>query len=120
MDLSDGLSASLYQLQERNAVGFEIDKETLPLASGLPQLHTTLGIDPYSVALHFGGDYELLVTLPPKRVEMTKKTLQNHGILFTSIGRVTQKKKILLREKTKKKILPNKGYEHFKAHEFSH
>ncbi|MFA5102112.1 MAG: thiamine-phosphate kinase [Candidatus Thermoplasmatota archaeon] len=120
MDLSDGLSASLYQLQERNTVGFEIDKDALPLASGLPQLHTTLGIDPYSVALHFGGDYELLVTLPPKRVEKTKKTLQQHGILFTSIGRVTQKKKILLREKTRKKILSNKGYEHFKTHNFSH
>ena len=119
MDLSDGLSASLYQLQERNAVGFEIDKHALPLASGLKQrFQKTHRIDPYFIALHFGGDYELLVTLPPQKMEQTKHRLQKHGIAFTWIGAVTEKKKIILRENGKTRILPNKGYEHFKKHIF--
>lgn len=119
MDLSDGLSASLYQLQEVNAVGFEIDKETLPLAYGLNQrFQANHGIDPYSLALHFGGDYELLVTIPKEKFEKTKQVLQKYGRTLTKIGFVTKKKKILLLEKGTQKMLPNKGYEHFKKHDF--
>jgi thiamine-monophosphate kinase len=119
MDLSDGLSASLYQLQDINSVGFEIDKNTLPLASGLNQrFHVDYGADPYSLALHFGGDYELLVTVTPQKFERTKRTLQKHGVTFTPIGTVKRKRKIILLENGTKKILPNKGYEHFKKHDF--
>jgi thiamine-monophosphate kinase len=119
MDLSDGLSASLYQLQELNAVGFEIKKNDVPLASGLHQRFLTeYGVDPYSLALHFGGDYELLVTISPQKFEKTKRTLQKHGITFTPIGIVTQKRKIMMFENGTKKMLPNKGYEHFKKHDF--
>jgi thiamine-monophosphate kinase len=119
MDLSDGLSASLYQLQELNAVGFEIKKNDVPLASGLNQrFHADYGANPYSLALHFGGDYELLVTIPPQKFEKTKQTLQKHGVTFTPIGVVTQKRKIMLLENGTKKMLPNKGYEHFKKHDF--
>jgi thiamine monophosphate kinase len=75
-------------------------------------------IDPYFIALHFGGDYELLVTLPPQKMEQTRHRLQKHGIAFTWIGTVTEKKKIILRENGKTRILPNKGYEHFKKHIF--
>lgn len=119
MDLSDGLSASLYQLQELNAVGFEIQKNALPLASGLRELfdknHRN---DPYSIGLHFGGDYELLVTIPPGDFEKAKKTLKKQGCNLTAIGTVTQKKDIVLIDGEVKRILENKGYEHFKKHHF--
>jgi len=119
MDLSDGLSASLYQLKEINSVGFEIDKNALPLASGLnKRFYANHRIDPYSLALHFGGDYELLVTVPQEKFEKTKRTLQKHSITLAPIGTVTQKRKIILLEIGTKKILLNKGYEHFKKHDF--
>ena len=119
MDLSDGLSASLYQLQEMNAVGFEIKKNALPFASELRSLvGTNHRIDPYSVALHFGGDYELLVTIRKERFEKTKKMLKKQGADLTAIGTVTQKKDIVLLDGENKRILENKGYEHFKKHNF--
>ncbi len=119
MDLSDGLSASLYQLQEMNTVGFEIDKHALPLATGLDQgFQKTYKVDPFDVALHFGGDYELLMTVPSQKFEQTKKKLQKQGIHLTAIGTVTRNKNILLLENGTKKTLPNKGYEHFKKHLF--
>jgi thiamine-monophosphate kinase len=119
MDLSDGLSTSLYQLQELNTIGFEIEKNALPLASGLNRrFQKDHGVDPYSLALHFGGDYELLVTVPRQKFEKTKQALQKHGITLSSIGIVTEKKKILLVENKRRKLLPNKGYEHFKKHAF--
>ncbi len=119
MDLSDGLSASLYQLQELNNVGFEIKKNTLPLALEVYELcRNKHGIDPYSLALHFGGDYELLVTIPDERFEQTKKMLKKHGVELTAIGTVTKKKDIILLDNGNKIILENKGFEHFKKHNF--
>ena len=119
MDLSDGLSASLYQLQELNNVGFEIKKNALPLASELCELCSkNHSIDPYSLALHFGGDYELLITIPHERFEQTKKMLKTHGVDLTAIGIVTKKKDIILVDNKTKRILENKGYEHFKKHNF--
>jgi len=119
MDISDGLSASLYQLQEVNCVGFEIHKDTLPLAEGLEQLavHNKV-MDPYSIALHFGGDYELLVTIPKKTFQKTQSILEKNGVRFTAIGTVTKKKQIVLFKNGKKTPLANKGYEHFKPHQF--
>jgi thiamine-monophosphate kinase len=119
MDLSDGLSASLYQLQELNNVGFEIKKGALPLAPSLRLLPTILSsVDPYFLALHFGGDYELLVTISPQKFQNTKKALQKRGVLLTAIGRVTGKKGVFLIDEGQKKVLENKGYEHFKPHQF--
>jgi thiamine-monophosphate kinase len=119
MDLSDGLSASLYQLQELNTVGFEIKKNALPLALELCELcRKNHGIDPYSLALHFGGDYELLVTISQQRFEQTKKMLKKHGVDLTAIGIVTKKKDIVLVDNRNKRILENKGYEHFRKHHF--
>jgi len=119
MDISDGLSASLYQLQEINNVGFEIKKNALPLASELCSLIVkNHDVDPYSVALHFGGDYELLVTMSVEAIEKAQKMLRKHGADLTVIGTVTKKKNIVLLDGESKRILENKGYEHFKKHHF--
>jgi thiamine-monophosphate kinase len=119
MDISDGLSASLYQLHEINNIGFEIKKNALPLASELYLfLDKNHGIDPYSLALHFGGDYELLVTMSAEAIEKAQKTLKKYGADLTEIGTVTKKKNIIFLDGKKKWILENKGYEHFKKHHF--
>jgi len=119
MDISDGLSSSLYQLQEVNHVGFEIDKRAIPLARGLTKVSKkNQEMDPYRVALHFGGDYELLVTMPAASFEKAQKAVQRTGTPLSNIGRVTRKKDILLMDGVQKTLLENKGYEHFKKHFF--
>ncbi len=119
MDISDGLSASLYQLQEINNVGFEIKKNALPLALELCSLIVkSHEVDPYSVPLHFGGDYELLVTMSVEAIKKAQKMLRKHGADLTVIGTVTKKKNIILLDGERKRILENKGYEHFKKHHF--
>ncbi len=52
MDLSDGLAKDLPRLASMSGVGFEIDRESLPLSEGV-------GI---AQALGDGEDYELLFT----------------------------------------------------------
>jgi len=115
MDSSDGLSSSLYQLQESNHLGFEIQKTLLPLS---PNLSLLCFDDPYECALHFGGDYELLCTLPKHQVPNVQQELKKLGTSFTVIGSVTKDEGISLLSSGTKKVLPNKGYEHFSPHVF--
>ena len=65
--------------------------------------------------LHYGGDYELLVTLPEDCFAATQATLKKHGSTLTLIGTVTSTPRILLDDGKSIKTLPNKGYEHFTA-----
>jgi len=112
MDISDGLSSSLYQLQELNKVGFEIKKDCIPLSPSLFDLaekHTEIDVHEY--ALHFGGEYELLLTIPPDAFEQAREKL-------TAIGTVTKEQDIALIDGASKTILKNKGYEHFKDSDF--
>jgi thiamine-monophosphate kinase len=115
MDISDGLSSSLYQLADLNNVGFEIRKEKIPVSPVLLKLaekHKNIDVDYYS--LHFGGDYELLLTILPERFKETKEKILRNGGNLTEIGVVTKDKKIQINDNGKKKTLQNRGYEHFK------
>jgi len=116
MDISDGLSSSLYQLQELNKVGFQIDKRKIPLSKALLKFQGKKDINIYEHAIHFGGDYELLVTLPSGEFNNAQKILMKLGTTLTTIGRVTKEKKISIVDGKTKQILKNKGYEHFRKH----
>ncbi len=119
MDISDGLSSSLYQLQELNNVGFEIDMSSLPISQELIRLHkkkSDLNIN--DILLHSGGDYELLVTIPSLKFEKVKKAFNKENMNLTSIGKVTRRKDIIIKDGNIKKTLENKGYEHFKNNIF--
>jgi len=120
MDISDGLSSSLYQLSEMNHVGFEIDRPAIPITQGITKISKTRkGLDPLEVALQFGGDYELLVTMPEASFEPALKAFRRSGTALTRIGRVTRKREIILINGSWRTTLQNKGYEHFKHHFFS-
>ena len=75
-------------------------------------------LDIYNIALHFGGDYELLVTFPSDKFEKAKETLKKNGGDLIAIGRVTKEKEIVIQDGNVKKTLKNKGYEHFITHIF--
>ncbi len=121
MDLSDGLSSSLYQLAELNGVGFEITEEDLPISSLLSDVTADQSAqETIEKVLHFGGDYELLFTLEENDFEEVHHLLHSHHMVVTPIGKVTKKQKITLNTSSEQKIISNKGYEHFKTHTTSH
>ncbi len=63
MDLSDGLGADLPRLAEASGVGFQLEPEKIPRASGVT----------ISGAINDGEDYELLFTVKPARAKTLKK-----------------------------------------------
>jgi len=116
MDISDGLSSSLYQLQKLNNLSFEIRLENVPISEELFILQKSQKIIPAYTALHFGGDYELLVTIPHEKFQLAVDSLKKIGKKLTAIGKATKEKNITIIDKDGKKILENLGYEHFKNH----
>lgn len=58
MDISDGLLASLFDLRDANACGYEISTSQIPAIAGVPH---DIGLD---LALRGGGDFGLLFTCP--------------------------------------------------------
>jgi thiamine-monophosphate kinase len=115
MDISDGLSSSLYQLQKVNNVGFEIKLEDIHISKDLFTMHgKNKNLNPEKIALHFGGDYELLVTIKPEKFKLAKKSIEKIGNALNAIGYVIDEEKIILVKGCKKTILKNLGYEHFK------
>jgi thiamine-monophosphate kinase len=113
MDISDGLSSSLYQLSKKNNVGFEIFKKEIPVSSSLKELKNLKKADLDYFVLHFGGDYELLLTVDSEHFDDLKELIRKNDGRLTGIGRVTKDKRVKIVDKDSK-ILENKGYEHFK------
>lgn len=113
MDISDGLSSSLYQLQKINNVGFKIQKDSIPIAPILYEIAQETPIDIAHECLHFGGDYELLITLPADHLHDVQKSLQSTSTPLTTIGVATKNTDIIIEKNNKTTQLENKGYEHF-------
>ncbi len=96
-DVSDGLAISLHELASAGRVGFKIRENEVPVQNG--------GIE---FALYSGGDYELLFTLDPGRVEEARGVCD-----FTVIGEVTPEVGGVVMETQGGVIeVENRGYEH--------
>ena len=65
-------------------------------------------------ALHFGGDYELLLVLPPDQFPVAQRSIASLGTSLVQIGKATEDTVITLSDKDSKVPLTNKGYDHFK------
>ena len=116
MDLSDGLSSSLYQLSQKNNVGFSVNMDQLPISDHLSSIFKdSMSHSMYlDSVLHFGGDYELLFTCSPN--DFSKLQCLFPKNFLHKIGIVTKKTDIVLLKNDEEIIIENKGYEHFRNH----
>lgn len=72
MDISDGLSSDLMHICRQSGVGAYIEESGVPIHPEAQQMAIKFGLDPITVALSGGEDYELLFTIDPKDVEKVK------------------------------------------------
>ncbi len=66
LDLSDGLAPDLRRLCERSRAGARVDAARLPVAPCARYWARRWGVDPLTLALEGGEDYELLLALRPE------------------------------------------------------
>ncbi len=99
MDISDGLSSTVQQMQRINGLGFRIDFDSIPVHPLALEVSEDYGIPLESLVLEFGGEYELLFTSP------------GH-ILGREIGVVVKEDGGIYRDG---RLVGGEGYEHFSA-----
>jgi thiamine-monophosphate kinase len=108
-DISDSLSMSLHDLAEKSNVGVEMEVDRIPLDEIAMETAEEMSLNLREYALHGGGDYELLFTIPQEKFKKIKEKVN-----ATEIGRIPRGKKIIAVDGERKSILEKKGYEHFK------
>jgi thiamine-monophosphate kinase len=89
MDSSDGLARSLHQLAEASACGFSIEWASVPVHDAVADVvggDVADGDDGRERALHFGEDFELVVTLPEVSYDEAREACPAP---LTRVGRVT-------------------------------
>jgi len=84
MDVSDGLSSDLPRLCAASGVGALLDPAKLPLPRGADRESAR------HLALHGGDDYELLFTVPPRK--LASLTAKFRKLRLTPIGKITRER----------------------------
>lgn len=113
IDVSDGLSVDLRHLAEESGAGAEIDPAAIPLSAGM---RAWGGSGALNYALNGGEDFQLLFTVRPSRRNAAGLISLSRRVPLTRIGRIIEKKGIYRLEKDgRRRALPARGYEHFKA-----
>lgn len=104
MDNSDGLALTLSDLSEVSQVGFVVQEENLPIASGLVEMvgHE----EALRLVMSSGGDFELIFTLRPQGLKAAQRACD-----LTVIGEVVQEG-IWMEKSGQRRQIEAKGYEH--------
>lgn len=86
IDLSDGLSSDILHICQMSNCGCRIYAEKIPVARETRKIAEELGLEPVTMALNGGEDYELLFTIPLDDFEKVKQIDQ-----ISIIGHITKK-----------------------------
>ena len=108
IDLSDGLSVDLLHLCQESGCGAELELDRLPISPELRNLQRRAA----DCALHGGEDYQLLFSVPPRKVGDVERLQKKYKL--TRIGQMMEGKVVtIIDKKGRRKRLEIKGYQHF-------
>ncbi|HEX7392747.1 MAG TPA: thiamine-phosphate kinase [Thermoplasmata archaeon] len=114
MDISDGLSTSIFELSRNSGMTHEIVYEKIPKAKEVEMAFHDLERQK-DLVLNFGDDFELIFTIKREAEEQLDKLAKECGCPFTVIGKVTSGEENILIDGGKREKLENLGYEHFRT-----
>lgn len=110
IDISDGLFVDLSRICDECNVGAVVYSESIPLSKEMKYAADIMGLDPFMLATSGGEDYELLFTA----ADFPESTYnKSHNIKVSCIGRIIEKKRVVIDKTGRKSALKVKGYQHF-------
>ena len=118
MDLSDGLSGDLLSLCEESELAAWIEPDWLPVDPSAAALEKQIGGDAFSLALHGGEDYQMLMAVPPERVDALREVATVWSVSVSVVGQFAAGAPALsLRFGEAMRKLRPKSHDHFAARE---
>ena len=113
IDSSDGLAISLHELRKMSNVGFTLTK--LPISPETFEFAKLYGLKPEELALYSGEEYELVLTITPKKWKSAKSIVEEMGGTLIAIGKATENKEICFQKEVVCSEILYKGWEHFRS-----
>ncbi len=98
MDSSDGLAICLHALASASGVGISVD--VLPHAAGLEEFAAANGYKSEELILYGGEEYEIVGTIPARRLERAERVASSMGAELKAIGKVTESGSVEMRNGT--------------------
>src|SRR5918995_1664890 len=110
IDSSDGLAYSLYRLAIKSNVDFHVER--IPTASGIDEFASQNAIPSKDLVLYGGEEFEIIGTIPLKRLSRARQVAISNGLKLIEIGKVTKGsgKVFLTRKGNISEELENRGY----------
>lgn len=112
IDSSDGLAWSLHEIAKASGVGMSLEK--LPIAVEAQRFASANKIDPSTLVLYGGEEYELVLTVKSEMWRKAEMAVKRTGGSLLRMGKVTSGSSIVYEASGKRIEIPSKGYEHFK------
>lgn len=115
LDISDGLARDLHHIMEMSKVGALVDEAEIPIHKLARKAAEWIHSDARNWALCGGEDYELLMTLDPRKLNEAKKAVRRVSGKLYVIGRVCEKSKGVKIRRLDGEIVPLEpmGWNHF-------
>lgn len=110
-DITDGLAVELGHLHDKNSsIGFEINYDMIPYNKTIEKVAKINNKELTEYLLHFGEEFELLITLDEKEFHKHEDKLKTLHIIgkCNNTGKIT-----MIKDGTIESIAP-RGYEHLK------
>lgn len=114
MDISDGLSSSIFEMSKSSGMTYEVNYSKIPKAKEVDMVFHDIERQK-SLVLNFGDDFELLFTAKREAEADLERLSSEVDCPFTVIGKVTSGEENILIDDGKRERLENLGYEHFRT-----
>ena len=112
LDTSDGLAESARLIAEASQVEVTVDAARLPLP---PELRRYRSDAARLDAAFYGGDYELLASLPTERWTVARRSLARLGCPLTVVGAMRRGRGAWLQEGSRRRRMPAGGWRPFET-----
>lgn len=111
-DVSDGLLADAGHIADASRLSVSIERQDVPLSAAA---RAALVADPrlWANVLGGGDDYELVMSVPPRRQAALQAAAQAAGLRITCIGRFSRGRGVTVTAGGRAVEVPRKGYVHF-------